>query len=53
MDEPEQEERIVTYKLLDWARRVQALAQTGLAYTKDPYDIERYKSLRQIAAGLG
>jgi ADP-ribose pyrophosphatase YjhB (NUDIX family) len=52
MDEPEQEERIVTYKLLDWARRVQALAQTGLAYTKDPYDIERYKSLRQIAAEI-
>ncbi len=52
MDEPKQEERIGTYRLLDWARRVQALAQTGLAYTKDPYDIERYESLRQIAAEI-
>ena len=41
-----------TDQLLIWARKVQALAQTGLAYTKDPYDRERYESLRQIAAEL-
>jgi ADP-ribose pyrophosphatase YjhB (NUDIX family) len=34
---------------LRWARQLQALAQTGLAYGKDPYDIERYKSVRAIA----
>jgi ADP-ribose pyrophosphatase YjhB (NUDIX family) len=34
---------------LRWARELQALAQTGLAYGKDPYDIERYESVRAIA----
>ncbi len=34
---------------LHWARRLQAMAQTGLTYCKDPYDIERYEALRGIA----
>ena len=34
---------------LRWAERVQAIAQTGLAYAKDPYDRERYEELRRIA----
>ena len=37
---------------LDWARRLQALAQTGLTYASDPYDIERYEALRRIAAEM-
>ncbi len=37
---------------LDWARRLQALAQTGLTYARDPYDIERYVAVRRIAAEL-
>jgi ADP-ribose pyrophosphatase YjhB (NUDIX family) len=41
-----------TSRLLHWARKVQALAQTGLAYTKDPYDKERYESLRLISADI-
>lgn len=41
-----------TVQILNWARRVQALAQTGLAYTKDDYDKERYESLRLIAAEM-
>lgn len=41
-----------TTQLLNWARKLQALAQTGIAYTKDPYDTERYKSLRQIASEM-
>lgn len=52
MDQSQQKEQIDTYKLLNWARKVQALAQTGLAYTKDPYDTERYQSLRQVAAEI-
>lgn len=32
-----------------WAREIQALAQTGLAFTKDPYDAERYAKLRSLA----
>ena len=37
MDEP---------KWLLWARELQAIAQTGLAFTEDPYDLERYQRLR-------
>lgn len=37
---------------LDWARRLQAIAQTGLAYATDPYDRDRYRSLREIAAQM-
>jgi ADP-ribose pyrophosphatase YjhB (NUDIX family) len=37
---------------LDWAKRLQALAQTGLAYSKDPFDIERFKQVREIAVEI-
>lgn len=37
---------------LTWARSLQALAQTGLAFTRDPYDRERYETLLQIAARM-
>ena len=39
-------------KSLDWARRLQALAQTGLTYATGPFDIERYTELREIAAEM-
>ena len=35
---------------LAWARRLQALSQSGLAYCRDRFDIERYHELREIAA---
>ena len=31
---------------------MQALAQTGLAFTRDPYDRERYQQLRALAARI-
>jgi ADP-ribose pyrophosphatase YjhB (NUDIX family) len=37
---------------LRWARRLQALAQSGLTYTRDPYDAERYEALRALAAEM-
>jgi ADP-ribose pyrophosphatase YjhB (NUDIX family) len=37
---------------LEWARRLQALAQTGLTYTQDHFDIERYESIRALAAEI-
>ncbi len=37
---------------LDWVRRLQALAQTGLTYARDPYDLERYVAIRQLAAEM-
>jgi ADP-ribose pyrophosphatase YjhB (NUDIX family) len=35
-----------------WARELQALAQTGLAFTRDQYDRERYQRLRALAAEI-
>ena len=37
---------------LNWTTRLQALAQTGLTFARDPYDIERYHAIRQIAAEM-
>ena len=34
---------------LTWARELQAIAQTGLTFAKDPYDQERYQRLRSLA----
>lgn len=34
---------------LEWARQLQAIAQTGLTYCKEPFDIERYEAIREIA----
>jgi len=39
-------------KWLDWARRLQAIAQTGLTFARDPYDVERYEAVRAIAAEI-
>ena len=38
--------------LLEWARKVQAIAQTGLAFTHDPFDRERYTQLAELVADL-
>jgi ADP-ribose pyrophosphatase YjhB (NUDIX family) len=35
-----------------WAREMQALAQTGLAFSHDQYDRERYQQLRALAARI-
>lgn len=37
---------------LTWARQLLAIAQTGLTYPKDDYDIERCTAVRQIAAEI-
>jgi ADP-ribose pyrophosphatase YjhB (NUDIX family) len=37
---------------IEWARRLNALAQTGLTYAENPYDIERYTAIRTIAAEM-
>ncbi len=39
-------------KWLEWAKKLQAIAQTGLTYTTNPFDIERYKLIREIAAEI-
>ncbi|HNQ90387.1 MAG TPA: NUDIX hydrolase [Verrucomicrobiota bacterium] len=37
---------------LDWCRRLQAIAQNGLCFARDPHDVERYTAIREIAAGM-
>ncbi|MDI7741114.1 NUDIX hydrolase [Lysinibacillus fusiformis] len=37
---------------LDWAKRIQALSQAGLTFSKDVYDLERYEELRNISAEI-
>ena len=41
-----------TQKWLDWAVELQALAQAGLFYSKDIYDIERFQRIRDISAEM-
>jgi ADP-ribose pyrophosphatase YjhB (NUDIX family) len=37
---------------IDWAKRLQAIAQTGLTFADSPYDVERYEAVRHIAAEM-
>ena len=37
---------------LTWTKRLQAIAQTGLTFTRDHYDKERYEQLQQIATEM-
>ena len=39
-------------KWLQWAIEIQSLAQAGLTYGKDVYDLERYQRLREISAEM-
>ena len=42
----------VNEKLLDWAVKLQALAQAGLYYGRDSFDRERYEQARGLAAEM-
>jgi ADP-ribose pyrophosphatase YjhB (NUDIX family) len=39
-------------KWLEWAKRIQALSQSGLAFSKNVYDKERYEELRAISTEI-
>jgi len=39
-------------RLLAWARRLESIAATGLHYAKDPFDVQRYEHLRDVAAEM-
>ncbi|WP_373554124.1 NUDIX hydrolase [Terribacillus saccharophilus] len=39
-------------KWLEWARRIQAISQAGLHFTKDVFDRERYTELQQLSAEI-
>ncbi|WP_454189303.1 NUDIX hydrolase [Priestia megaterium] len=40
------------HKWLDWAKQLQSLAQAGLAYSKDIYDVERFELIRNISVEM-
>jgi hypothetical protein len=37
---------------LEWAREIQALSQTGLTYSNNVYNTQRYRCLMEIAAEM-
>lgn len=37
---------------LDWARRLQAIAQNGLTFALSNFDVDRYEAIRAIAAEM-
>jgi len=37
---------------LEWVRRLQAIAQNGLTFSKDPFDRERYEQVQSVAAEI-
>jgi len=39
-------------KWIQWAREIFSLSQAGLAYSKNEFDIERYKRLQEITAEM-
>lgn len=37
---------------LEWAKELQFIAQTGLTYSKDVFDLERFERIREISAEI-
>ncbi|MBJ7985535.1 MULTISPECIES: NUDIX hydrolase N-terminal domain-containing protein [Bacillus] len=42
----------MTVKWIDWVKQIQSLAQAGLTYSKDVYDLERFQQLRDISIAM-
>lgn len=39
-------------KWLEWAQRLQFITQSGLTYCTNPFDVERYHQVREVAAEI-
>ena len=39
-------------KWIEWSQKLQAIAQNGLTYSKDKFDIQRFEQLREITAEI-
>lgn len=46
------EQSPITAQWLVWAQQLQAIAQSGLTYTRNPFEKERYQEVREIAAEI-
>jgi ADP-ribose pyrophosphatase YjhB (NUDIX family) len=42
----------MTLKWLEWSQKLQSIAQSGLNYTKNEFEIERYNLIQEIAAEM-
>ncbi|EJQ43022.1 ADP-ribose pyrophosphatase [Bacillus mycoides] len=42
----------MTVKWIDWVKQIQSIAQAGLTYSKDVYDLERFQQLRDISIAM-
>lgn len=42
----------MSYKWLEWAKKIQSISQSGLSFSNDMYDIERYEELRKISTEI-
>ena len=51
-DGKKMEKKVEEEKWLNWAIELQSLAQAGLAYGKDKFDIERFERIREISAEM-
>ena len=47
-----QSDSLLTEPWLSWAIEIQSIAQNGLTYCKNIYDIERYERLRDFSAEM-
>jgi len=45
-------EEITNIRWVEWASRLQAIAQNGLLYSTNPFDTQRYEAIRDIAAEM-
>ncbi len=45
-------QKLMQPKWLEWAQQIQAIAQKGLNYSQNPFQVEDYKLLRSIAADI-
>lgn len=42
----------MSLKWLDWAKRIQSISQSGLTFSKDVFDLERFEELRTISVEI-
>lgn len=47
-----EKESLLKEPWLNWAIELQSIAQCGLAYAQNDYEIERYEQLRNISAEM-
>ena len=49
---PDPQELSNGFAWLDWAKELQAIAQNGITFVRDPFDLERYQRIREIAGEM-